>query len=236
MANPESNVYAGGINFSSTIGNNIETQINFDLPLATVSAFNNQALNFLSANSQRNTGFLTQHIGQAQSGVDVARGATLGFLNRGLNLMQGNFAQSAELAMFTTQQSFALANKAQNLAADQNKYIVQKSKGWCFVTTAICAAENKPDDCPELEILRAFRDGVMMKTPEGFELVRRYYRLSPALVKRIKNAPDNGRALLARLRRQYLMPAIHQILKGDHSGAIETYRQMLEYAEIRVGA
>ena len=35
---------------------------------------------------------------------------------------------------------------------------------FCFITTAICEAQGKPDDCAELTAFRAFRDGYLMET------------------------------------------------------------------------
>ena len=37
----------------------------------------------------------------------------------------------------------------------------KKILGLCFITTAVCEEEGKPDDCEELTAFRAFRDGYL---------------------------------------------------------------------------
>ena len=37
----------------------------------------------------------------------------------------------------------------------------KKFLGLCFITTAVCESEGKPDDCAELTAFRAFRDGYL---------------------------------------------------------------------------
>ena len=61
--------------------------------------------------------------------------------------------------------------------------------------TGVCDI-NLTDDCsidflldaddPRLDLLRQFRDEVLSHTPEGQELIDRYYELSPALVQAMK--------------------------------------------------
>lgn len=41
----------------------------------------------------------------------------------------------------------------------------KKFLGLCFITTAVCEAEGKPDDCAELTAFRAFRDGYLKAQP-----------------------------------------------------------------------
>lgn len=236
MANPESNIYAGGVNFSSTIGNGVQTAMQFDLPLATVASFNDRALSFLGSNSERNYGFLDRQIQSAQSGVNAARGQSIGFMNSGIRIMQSNFNRTMDMVDRQMQQLDWAAARARTSMQIGNQQVLQANKGWCFVTTAICEAEGKSDDCAELQILRAFRDDVMMRDAETAELVSRYYMMAPRLVRRIRMLPENGAHLLAELKTRYLIPAIRQVLTGDHDGAIKTYSRMLQFAETKTGA
>jgi hypothetical protein len=52
----------------------------------------------------------------------------------------------------------------------------------CFITTACVAALGLPDDCAELQVLRAFRDGYMRAQPGGAESIAEYYRIAPPIV------------------------------------------------------
>ena len=71
----------------------------------------------------------------------------------------------------------------------------------CFITTAICEFEGKPDDCPELTAFRAFRDGWMQQNGDQ-ELIERYYEIAPAIVSAIDFCDDRSERY-AQLRRDY---------------------------------
>ena len=58
-------------------------------------------------------------------------------------------------------------------------------KKYCYITTAVCESQGKPDDCYELELLRSYRDGYLLATDEGKELVKEYYNIAPTIVNRI---------------------------------------------------
>ena len=45
-------------------------------------------------------------------------------------------------------------------------------KKYCYITTAVCESQGKPDDCYELELLRSDRDGYLLATDDGKELVK----------------------------------------------------------------
>jgi len=61
----------------------------------------------------------------------------------------------------------------------------------------ICHEEDCPAGCPskeiygedsvEVEVLRYVRDNVLSATPEGQEIIRLYYQLSPVVVRAMKN-------------------------------------------------
>jgi len=56
------------------------------------------------------------------------------------------------------------------------------ASGGCFLTTAVAEHRGEPDDGPTLTLLRGFRDGYMMRTPERRALVEEYYAIAPKLV------------------------------------------------------
>lgn len=61
----------------------------------------------------------------------------------------------------------------------------KNEKSGCFLTSAACQYCGLPDDCHELQTLRAFRDGYLAEVPGGPELVQRYYEIAPAIVARL---------------------------------------------------
>ena len=61
----------------------------------------------------------------------------------------------------------------------------RNKKSGCFLTTAACEHKGHPDDCRELQILRAFRDSHLMASIEGRGLVQRYYFIAPDIADRL---------------------------------------------------
>ncbi len=69
-----------------------------------------------------------------------------------------------------------------------------KSKGFkCYLTTACVQHRGLADDCRELTVLRAFRDGYLSAQPHGPALIRDYYRRAPRLARAISVSPDADR-------------------------------------------
>lgn len=65
----------------------------------------------------------------------------------------------------------------------------------CFLTTACVEHAGLPDDCVELQSMRAFRDGYIASQPEGPGLIQEYYRDAPHVVQRIHSSPDCDQTL-----------------------------------------
>lgn len=66
---------------------------------------------------------------------------------------------------------------------------VKESSG-CFITSAACAALNKPADCEELTALRAYRDKVKKENPIVAVLIEEYYRVAPLIVGKMDTEAD----------------------------------------------
>ena len=66
---------------------------------------------------------------------------------------------------------------------------LKKKKG-CYLTTAVMMTRGAPDDCEELEVLRAFRDGYLLAKPNGPQLVQTYYEHAPLILEEIAKQPD----------------------------------------------
>ena len=74
----------------------------------------------------------------------------------------------------------------------------KKQDDGCYIATAVYGSY----DCPEVRVLRRFRDGCLRKSAAGRAFVRAYYALSPGAVRLFGNSRAwNGfwRAFLDRL-------------------------------------
>lgn len=60
----------------------------------------------------------------------------------------------------------------------------QKKKEGCYIATAVYGSY----DAPEVRVLRRFRDERLKKTAAGRWFIRTYYRLSPPLAEKLRNA------------------------------------------------
>jgi hypothetical protein len=97
----------------------------------------------------------------------------------------------------------------------------------CLVSTAVCKALGKADDCDELMILRNFRDQYLLRTHEGRKLVEEYYNISPALVDELTSQSRVDPLIFERIYAYHLVPVVRAISKGQHEIAISEYKIML---------
>ena len=103
---------------------------------------------------------------------------------------------------------------------------VINEQGGCFITTAICKATGLPDDCYELQLLRAFRDNYMQADDNRRADVELYYLMA----EKISNKLNNEQLLY--LRTEFLYKAIYQIEKGFNDLAYATYKDMFKTAVV----
>lgn len=96
----------------------------------------------------------------------------------------------------------------------------------CFITTAVCESQGKPDDCYELETLRKFRDTWLKENhPEDIE---EYYKEAPKLVKALAKLPEVD-YLYQRMYQSYIVPAIILIENERFDSAYSTYRGLYDF-------
>lgn len=108
---------------------------------------------------------------------------------------------------------------------------MQKGFNHCFLTTACCTVQARPDDCFELQTLRGFRDGWLMRQPFGKAEIARYYRTAPAISASLLGSA-NGRKILRRLYWGTMVPCVVLIRLGMPSMAHRLYRRMM----VKLGA
>lgn len=102
-----------------------------------------------------------------------------------------------------------------------------EKKGGCFITTAVCAADGKPDDCYELTTFRAFRDGWLANQPDGRSLIKKYYEIAPKIVDKINRLPDASKVYRS-IRAEYLEPCLALIRQGKNLECKNLYVRMVE--------
>lgn len=97
---------------------------------------------------------------------------------------------------------------------------------FCFITTATCAFEGKPDDCPELTAFRAFRDGWLQASPGGPGLIAEYYSIAPAIVAAIEYCDDRPRRY-EEIRSRWLEPCYQALREDRPADCRDRYTDMI---------
>jgi hypothetical protein len=109
--------------------------------------------------------------------------------------------------------------------SDGTTYDAEFSNDACFLTTACTAARGLPDDCMELQTLRAFRDSyVKTKALDGPGMIREYYRTAPAVVSVI-NARDDAAEIYDWMYRDLVVPSVRFIQHGQNARALDHYAE-----------
>ncbi len=98
----------------------------------------------------------------------------------------------------------------------------------CYITTAICREQGKPDDCAELTALRVFRDGYLRQSEGGEALIERYYELAPGLLTCMDYC-DDAAAVCALLREEYLQPCLRALEQGRQDDCRSGYIAMVDF-------
>jgi len=96
----------------------------------------------------------------------------------------------------------------------------------CYITTAVCESQGKPDNCYELELLRSYRDDYLLSTEDGQALVKEYYDIAPTIVNRIAQ-DERSRAIYEKIWETYLSPCIQLIEAGKNEACKTRYMDMV---------
>lgn len=102
-----------------------------------------------------------------------------------------------------------------------------RKRKWCFITTATCLHEGKPDDCAELTSFRSFRDGWLAACPDGAALIDEYYAVAPAVVACIDycDAPEER---YAEIRQRWLSPCYAALQEERFRDCRDLYVEMVQ--------
>ncbi len=94
--------------------------------------------------------------------------------------------------------------------------------GGCFLTTAAVRSLSSETGERVLATLRAFRDGCLLASDQGRELVGAYYTIAPQIVDRI-DASSAPAGEYERIYHEIVLPCHQFILSGDSEAAIGIY-------------
>ena len=97
----------------------------------------------------------------------------------------------------------------------------------CYITTAVCESLNKPRDCYELQVLKAYRDNYLSAAPGGEALIAQYYDLAPTIVKRVNKQKEHA-SIYRELYETYISPCVRLIEEGENEACREKYQEMVE--------
>ena len=97
------------------------------------------------------------------------------------------------------------------------------SDSLCYLTTACIVAKDLPDDCEELQLLRAFRDNYLRKTERGEEEIAEYYAIAPGIVTAVNNL-SNANKVWNELYNELILPCVAGIKAGEFEKVHEMYR------------
>jgi hypothetical protein len=103
--------------------------------------------------------------------------------------------------------------------------IMDAAPSKCFITTACVHGRGMADDCEIMTLLRGFRDGYMMTTPAGEEMVAHYYNIAPRIVAAIdvKAEPEPIYDAIY----ETLVDSVESIKKEKFEDALATYKSMV---------
>lgn len=96
----------------------------------------------------------------------------------------------------------------------------------CYITTAVCESLGKDDDCQELNLLRSYRDEILVSEEGGKELIDEYYNIAPTIVKRI-NRSENSDVIYNDLYDKFIVKCINDIENENYEQCRQIYTEMV---------
>lgn len=103
--------------------------------------------------------------------------------------------------------------------------MIREADSECFLTSVCCEAIGLPDDCLELNVLRKFRDNILLKSSEGAEEVAVYYTIAPFIAQSLRASGD--RVYARSLYFLYVLPCVILIMAGFKGRARSLYHKMV---------
>jgi hypothetical protein len=150
--------------------------------------------------------------------------------NQNLKTQQQGEGIKALGSLYGTSSNAAIGNRNASNASQNLEEIADKNSighGWatnntpCFLTSACTQYAGLPDDCPQLTILREFRDGYMAKLANGKGLIAEYYLVAPRIVEEIDRSDARGKVYRSIFK--MVSRCIRNIRSGHKKRALEIY-------------
>ena len=116
-------------------------------------------------------------------------------------------------------------NSNERYISRTEKKAPKRSSG-CIITTAVCNALGKGDDCEELMMLRDYRDDIKEKNPVIADLIEEYYRIAPLLIKKIDEC-KNRIDIYKNLWRNFISLTCNMIYNKNFAAATSKYIEMV---------
>jgi len=99
--------------------------------------------------------------------------------------------------------------------------------GGCYITTATFTALGIcNDNCDELQKFRWYRDNILIKEPDGKELIEEYYKTAPLIVRKIEEMP-NKEEIYKQIWDRYLSKCLEFLNKKQFAKVKKTYIEMV---------
>lgn len=98
-----------------------------------------------------------------------------------------------------------------------------KDSSPCYLTTACVKARRLPDQCMELQTLRAFRDDVLAHRPGGLMEIEQYYQMAPDIVAQINQRKD-AVEIWNRVYDELVSPCVQLIQESRNEEAFQLYK------------
>ena len=95
----------------------------------------------------------------------------------------------------------------------------------CFLTSACVEVAGLPDDCRELETLRAFRDRHLARQAQGRQLLEEYDELAPRILDALETRID--REVVLRSILGVIRDCVVRIEAGEFDEAVDQYSHMV---------
>ena len=102
------------------------------------------------------------------------------------------------------------------------------SSGGCYLTTACTEAMDLPDNCYELETMRAFRDGYLThEVNNGKEIIEEYYTVAPEIVTAV-NTQCDSKDIWRKLYYDEILPCVDLINSSRYEDALIRYQNITD--------
>ena len=107
--------------------------------------------------------------------------------------------------------------------SDSKKSSSGSSGSGCYLTTACVESKGLPDDCFELQTLRAFRDSYLAALPNGQNEIELYYQTAPGIVAAIDQREDH-KEIWDQVYTDLIAPCVHMIHAQENETAYQLYK------------